>query len=72
MHALKTAWTTVARKGTVVGLAPSAVAARVLAEELGIGCENTAKCLYDHDHEYDYNHDGRRVGRRTRLQGDSW
>jgi ABC-type glutathione transport system ATPase component len=37
-------------KGSVVGLAPSAVAARVLAEDLGIECENTAKRL----HEYEY------------------
>jgi conjugative relaxase-like TrwC/TraI family protein len=43
MHALQTAWTTVHGKGSVVGLAPSAVAAQVLAEDLGIGCENTAK-----------------------------
>jgi hypothetical protein len=39
-----------ARQGnSVVGLAPSAVAAQVLAEDLGIGCENTAKWLYEHD-----------------------
>nr|WP_246057084.1 MobF family relaxase [Nocardioides eburneiflavus] len=49
MHALKTAWTTVHGPGSVVGLAPSAVAAQVLAEDLGIGCENTAKWLHDHD-----------------------
>jgi conjugative relaxase-like TrwC/TraI family protein len=48
MHALKTAWTTVHGEGSVVGLAPSAVAAQVLAEDLGIGCENTAKWLHDH------------------------
>jgi conjugative relaxase-like TrwC/TraI family protein len=53
MHALKTAWTTVHGKGSVVGLAPSAVAAQVLAEDLGIGCENTAKWLHDHDHALD-------------------
>lgn len=49
MHALKTAWTKAHGKGTVVGLAPSAVAAQVLAEDLGIGCENTAKWLHQHD-----------------------
>jgi conjugative relaxase-like TrwC/TraI family protein len=48
MHALKTAWTTVHGNDSVVGLAPSAVAAQVLAEDLGIGCENTAKWLHDH------------------------
>jgi conjugative relaxase-like TrwC/TraI family protein len=58
MHALKTAWTTVHGKGSVVGLAPSAVAAQVLAADLGIGCENTAKWLHDHDHNRDADHDG--------------
>ncbi|MEZ5112735.1 MAG: hypothetical protein R2693_04455 [Nocardioidaceae bacterium] len=36
MHALKTAWTKTHGKGSIVGLAPSAVAAQVLAEDLGI------------------------------------
>ena len=49
MHALKTAWTKEHGKGSVVGLAPSAVAAQVLAEDLGIGCENTAKWLHEYD-----------------------
>jgi conjugative relaxase-like TrwC/TraI family protein len=49
MHALKTAWTAMHGEGSVVGLAPSAAAAQVLAEDLGIGCENTAKWLHDHD-----------------------
>jgi conjugative relaxase-like TrwC/TraI family protein len=49
MRALKAAWTTVHGEGSVVGLAPSAVAAHVLAEDLGIGCENTAKWLHEHD-----------------------
>ena len=49
MHALKTAWTKAHGKGSVAGLAPSAVAAQVLAEDLGIGCENTAKWLHEHD-----------------------
>ncbi len=49
MHALKTAWTKAHGKGSVVGLAPSAVAAQVLAEDLGIACENTAKWLDEHD-----------------------
>jgi conjugative relaxase-like TrwC/TraI family protein len=53
MHALMSAWTTVHGTGSVVGLAPSAVAAQVLAEDLGIGCENTAKWLHDHDHGQD-------------------
>jgi conjugative relaxase-like TrwC/TraI family protein len=61
MHALKTAWTTVHGEGSVVGLAPSAVAAQVLAEDLGIGCENTAKWLHDHDHNHGRELDGGRT-----------
>ncbi|WP_230978535.1 ATP-dependent DNA helicase [Georgenia yuyongxinii] len=48
MRALLAAWT--ARHGTssVIGLAPSAAAAAVLAGDLGIGCDNTAKWLFEH------------------------
>ncbi len=49
MHALKGAWTKAHGKNSVVGLAPSAVAAQVLAEDLGIECENTAKWLHEFD-----------------------
>ena len=49
MHALKGAWTKAFGKNSVVGLAPSAVAAQVLAEDLGIECENTAKWLHEFD-----------------------
>ncbi|MDR1189156.1 MAG: relaxase domain-containing protein [Bifidobacteriaceae bacterium] len=37
--------------GSVIGLVPSATAAAVLADDLGIGTENTAKWLADHDHK---------------------
>jgi conjugative relaxase-like TrwC/TraI family protein len=50
MRALRAAWEREHGSGSVVGLAPSAAAAAVLAEDLGIGCENTAKWLYDHIH----------------------
>jgi conjugative relaxase-like TrwC/TraI family protein len=43
MNALRRAWETDHGKGSVVGLAPSAVAAQVLADDLGIQTENTAK-----------------------------
>lgn len=49
MRALHRAWTQHHGPGSVVGLAPSAAAAQVLADDLGIGCENTAKWLYEHD-----------------------
>ncbi|KAE8765398.1 relaxase domain-containing protein [Georgenia thermotolerans] len=48
MRALRTAWTARHGTGSVVGLAPSAAAAAVLAEDLGIACDNAAKWLYEH------------------------
>ncbi|MEU4454748.1 MobF family relaxase [Nocardioides sp. NPDC023903] len=48
MHALLLAWTREHGRHSVVGLAPSAAAAEVLASDLGIACENTAKWLHDH------------------------
>jgi len=45
MAALRTAWEVEHGPGSVVGLAPSAAAAEVLADELGIDTENTAKWL---------------------------
>jgi hypothetical protein len=47
MNVLRRAWETEHGKGSVVGLAPSAVAAQVLADDLGIRTENTAKWLHD-------------------------
>ncbi len=49
MLGLRTAWEAEHGPGSVVGLAPSAAAADVLADELGIPTENTAKWLYEHD-----------------------
>lgn len=49
MHALQAAWRAEQGGDSVVGLAPSAVAAQVLAEDLGIDCENTAKWLHEYD-----------------------
>ncbi|MCI2264858.1 MobF family relaxase [Sediminivirga luteola] len=48
MSALRRAWEKEHGKGSVVGLAPSAVAAQVLADDLGIRCENTAKWWQNH------------------------
>lgn len=48
MNALRRAWETDYGAGTVVGLVPSAVAAEVLAEDLGIATENTAKWWHNH------------------------
>ena len=48
MNALRRAWEKEHGKGSVVGLAPSAVAAQVLSEDLGIATENTAKWWQNH------------------------
>lgn len=50
LAALRAAWEHAHGPGSVTGLAPSAGAAAVLAAELGIGCENTAKWLWEHTH----------------------
>jgi conjugative relaxase-like TrwC/TraI family protein len=47
MAGLASAWEAEHGKGSVVGLAPSATAAQVLADELGIETENTAKWLHE-------------------------
>ncbi|MFT3886569.1 MAG: MobF family relaxase [Arachnia sp.] len=48
MNALRWAWEAEHGPGSVVGLAPSAVAAQVLADDLGIETENTAKWWQNH------------------------
>lgn len=48
MSALRRAWEKEHGAGSVVGLAPSAVAAHVLADDLGIATENTAKWWQNH------------------------
>ncbi|GAB3767767.1 conjugative relaxase-like TrwC/TraI family protein [Microlunatus parietis] len=48
LRALHRAWTAAHGKDSVIGLAPSAAAAEVLGESLGVKAENTAKFLYEH------------------------
>ncbi|GAA1061079.1 hypothetical protein GCM10009573_25060 [Agromyces bracchium] len=48
MSALRRAWERARGAGSVVGLAPSAAAAHVLSEDLGIPTENLAKWWHDH------------------------
>lgn len=48
MSALRRAWEKRHGTGSVIGLAPSAAAADVLAGDLGISTENTAKWLHEH------------------------
>ncbi|WP_344297119.1 MobF family relaxase [Agromyces neolithicus] len=49
MNALRHAWEQVHGGASVIGLAPSAAAAHVLAEDLGIATENLAKWWHDHN-----------------------
>jgi conjugative relaxase-like TrwC/TraI family protein len=44
---LRAMWETWHGPGSILGLAPSATAARELADALGIACENTAKWLHE-------------------------
>ncbi len=48
MGALRQTWEAVHGRGSVIGLAPSAAAAHVLAEDLGIRTENLAKWWQNH------------------------
>ncbi|WP_172802666.1 MobF family relaxase [Brevibacterium sandarakinum] len=48
MSALRRVWEAEYGSGSVVGLAPSAVAAQVLADDLGVATENTAKWWTSH------------------------
>lgn len=47
MAAIKSVWEHTQGEGSVVGLAPAAASAEVLAKELGITAENVAKWLYE-------------------------
>ncbi len=51
MAGLRAVWEAEHGAGSVLGLAPSAAAAEVLAGELGIDTENTAKWLFEHRQE---------------------
>ncbi|MGV1005701.1 MAG: MobF family relaxase [Candidatus Nanopelagicales bacterium] len=51
MRALRSAWSIEHGTNSVVGLAPSAAAAQVLADDIGIACENTAKWLHEYDND---------------------
>lgn len=50
LRALHRAWTAAHGSDSVIGLAPSAAAAEVLGDSLGVRAENTAKFLYEHHH----------------------
>jgi conjugative relaxase-like TrwC/TraI family protein len=60
MAGLRAAWEVEHGAGSVTGLAPSAAAAEVLADDMGIDTDNLAKWLYEH----------RQHGQRARELGD--
>lgn len=49
LRALRRAWVAEHGRESVIGLAPSAAAAEVLGDSLGVRAENSAKFLYEHD-----------------------
>lgn len=49
MAAVRAAWEATHGPGSVIGLAPSAAAAEVLADAVGVPTENTAKWLAEHE-----------------------
>jgi conjugative relaxase-like TrwC/TraI family protein len=53
MGGLRAVWERQFGPGSVVGLAPSAAAAQVLAEEFGVATENTSKWLTEHARQPD-------------------
>jgi ATP-dependent exoDNAse (exonuclease V) alpha subunit len=53
MAGLRAVWEGHYGAGSVLGLAPSAAAAEVLADELGVDTENVAKWLHEHRQESD-------------------
>ncbi len=58
---LRAVWEAEHGPGSVIGLAPSAAAAEVLAGELGVGTDNTAKWLTEHRKLSDRLEEGRRI-----------
>jgi conjugative relaxase-like TrwC/TraI family protein len=60
MAGLRTAWELEHGPGSVIGLAPSAAAAEVLGDDMGIDTDNLAKWLYEH----------RQHGQRARELGE--
>jgi conjugative relaxase-like TrwC/TraI family protein len=68
---LRQAWEDVYGEGSVIGLAPSASAAEVLGDELGIDTENTAKWLHESARQPDRLEQIQAVERRIRTETSS-
>lgn len=71
MSGLRAVWERRFGAGSVIGLAPSAAAAKVLAEECGIPTENTSKWLTEHARETDRLVEIDRLRAKAHRQGPS-
>lgn len=71
MAGVRAAWESVYGAGAVVGLAPSAAAADVLADAVGVPTENTAKWLTEHDRQPQREAQLERVDARLRYAAPS-
>jgi conjugative relaxase-like TrwC/TraI family protein len=49
LRVLREVWEAAHGAGSIVGLAPSAIAAEILGDSLGVATENTAKWLFEHE-----------------------
>ncbi|QGN58837.1 MobF family relaxase [Nostocoides sp. HKS02] len=71
MAGVRAAWESVYGAGSVVGLAPSAAAAEVLGDAVGVATENTAKWLTEHDRQPQREAELARLDRRLRYAAPS-
>jgi hypothetical protein len=67
MAGLRAAWESEHGAGSVIGLAPSAAAAEVLGEDMGIDTDNLAKWLYEHRQHGQRVRELRELREKTRL-----
>src|ERR1019366_7129046 len=67
MAGLRAAWEAEHGTGSVIGLAPSAAAAEVLGEDMGIDTDNLAKWLYEHRQHGQRVRELRELREKTRL-----
>jgi conjugative relaxase-like TrwC/TraI family protein len=69
MAGLRAAWEVEHGAGSVLGLAPSAAAAEVLGEDMGIDTDNLAKWLYEHRQHGQRVRELRELREKTHLSG---
>jgi conjugative relaxase-like TrwC/TraI family protein len=69
MAGLRAAWEKEHGRGSVLGLAPSAAAAEVLGDDMGIDADNLAKWLYEHRQRGQRTHELSDLRHRVRQYG---